>query len=165
MSKRIMIDPTTGGWPLAAELYHRLLDLFYSQESKARAVPVAFRLLRMLDKLDPNSDTLLTLAARAVIAELDGDLTEAIHYRQRELAVMDQLIAKRQLEAADLTYADYADRLDLIANLALELGDLEAAEMAIERSVAFCRKHRVKFDGADIRTAIRKARKLAPTAA
>ena len=165
MSRRVNHKLDTGSWPLASELYHRILDLFYGQGSKARAVPIAFRLLRILDKLDPNSDALLTLAARAVLAELDGDLVEAIQFRKRELVAMDRLIAKRQLEAASLDFSDYADRLDLMANLSFDLGDLDAAEEAIGQSLAFCRKHGVKFDGKDIQSAIRKARKSTLTAA
>ena len=165
MSKRMTIDHQAVGWPLATELYHRLLDLFYTIESKPRAVPIAFRLLRILDKLDPNSETLLALASRAVSAEVDGDFEEAIHYRERELAVMDRLIASGQYESAGFDHADYRDRLDLIANLTLDLDRLDEATKTIERSATFCKMHRLKFDGRDIQNAILHARKATPTAA
>jgi tetratricopeptide (TPR) repeat protein len=161
MTKRKPRDLTAFDWPTAESLYHRLLDLYYARGETARAVPVAFRLLRTIDKLDPNSEALLTLAARSVLAELDGDLDEAIRYRVREVEALDRLAGAGTLDAAGFDAKDLRDRYELLANLCLDAGRLDESSRWLDRSRVHCKQHRIRFDGRDIDIALRRARKTA----
>src|SRR5438477_218108 len=80
----------------------------------ARAVPYAFSLTRILNKLDPRAESFPGNEYRSIIAELDGDLMEAVRYRLQEIRLFEKLIEKGQLETARLDWSDYADRYDLL---------------------------------------------------
>jgi hypothetical protein len=141
-------------WPDAVDLYHKMLYQFYNRGDRPRAVGYALPLLRALEKLDPQAESLPGNEYRAIIAEIDGDYPEAIQFRLRELRLFDRLIAGGNLESARLGWDDYADRFDLLACLYMYTGEWDEAASAIRRSEEICGDHGVPFDGADIKAEI-----------
>ncbi len=145
-------------WPAAKRLYDKVLDTFYGKRDITRAAPHALRLLRALDRLDPAARTLPGNEYRAVIAEVDGDIEGAIRHRLREIRMFDRLIKAGRLSTARLGMDEYADRLDLLAALYLDAGQLDLAEKTIRRSEAVCRGAGIPFDGKDIKADIERAK-------
>jgi hypothetical protein len=149
--------PDPAEWVRAKSLYLEVLHQFYERGRPAQAMPAALSLLRLLDRLDPAAGTLPGNEYRAVIAELDGDLADAIRYRETVVRQLDELASDQRLTAAAFTAEEYADQLDLLATLYHRAGRLPEAEAVSERSAAVCREAGIEFDGADVRESIRRA--------
>ena len=167
MSSRPKLPPADD-WPQAVGLYQSLLRHFYARNDTAKAAPLALRLLRALDRLDPKAKSLPGNEYRAVIAEVDGDYPSAVAYRVRELRMLDRLARSGQLPTVGLTWSDLADRLDLLAIAYQNAGQLDRAWAAIERSERLCTEHDLEFEGRAIKDslarAIRRKEKLTPSA-
>ena len=149
-------------WHEIDDLYHKVLELFYEKDRPHKAAPYAVRLLRLLDKQDPNCEVLLGMSGRGLIAELDGDLPEAIRYRKMELAAVKKLLGEVKpeiLEMMKMDASDYSDRLDLLACLYLDAGQYEDALAALAESEAYCTAHGIPFDGKDVRADVKRAMK------
>ena len=93
---------------------------------------------------------------RSLIAELQGDLAEAIHRRENEIEGIRQLhrlvedkpgrdFVLRQYDCSDLS-----DRLDILATLYAEQGNLDRAVDLLHESRQFCESHQIPFDGQDL---------------
>lgn len=145
------------GWPEAKGLFHELLDYFYDDFRPTKAYPVALKLQRLLDRLDPAAESLPGNEYRAVIAELDGDLPAAIRHREWVVEQMERLHATGQLASAHLAPDDLSDQLDLLASCLLEAGRVRDAKRAITRSERLCREADIPFDGEDIKADILQA--------
>jgi len=146
-------------WPEAKSLYVRLLHSFYERNELAKSKSIALSLLRMIDLLDPLSTTLPGNEYRALIAEIDGDLDEAIRYREVLVKKIDEYAKAKRLQDLALKPDDYADQLDLLAALYCENGRLSEAEAAISKSEKFCAEAGIPFDGKDVRKQIERERK------
>ncbi len=146
-----------GVWREIDDLYHKVLELFYENGSRAKALPHALRLLQLLDKFDPNAETLLGMSGRWLVAELDGDLGEAIRYREKELAALRNHIGNGILATGGLEPDEFSDRLDLLASNYLNAGRYDEALAALAESESFCKAHNIPFDGKAIRSDIKRA--------
>jgi tetratricopeptide (TPR) repeat protein len=152
---------TPNPWHAVEDIYFAALEDL-SAGRRARAVRKALRLARMVEKLDPNSEALIGMGVRSLIAELDGDYDEAARYRKLELAGVKKLLEElrpEQLEWMHMDASDYSDRLDLLACLYLDAGRYDDALAALAESEAFCKKHGIPFDGKDIRADVKRAMK------
>jgi hypothetical protein len=145
-------------WAEIDYLYHKLLYWFYEREDRRRAAIYARRLRPLLRREDSRSEVILGSAARALVAELDGNLADAIRHRIHEL----KLIRRLNEIGAPPEYAfgpdDIADRLDLLAILYWDAGDLELAERTLEESRRLCKQHGISFDGRTILADLRRDR-------
>lgn len=151
-------------WHAVEDAYLDALDAF-GNGKRQKAVRLALHLARLLERLDPNCEALLGMAGRCLIAELDGDIQEAIRYRRMELAGVKRLLDEvkpETLELMKMDASDYSDRLDLLASLYLEAEQHDDALAALAESEAFCKDHGVPFDGKDIRADVKRAMRRKP---
>ena len=137
-------------------LYFELIRLFYDEEDLEKARDVANRLERELCSRPDVAESIRGQEIRSLIAELEGDLTEAIRWREAEIRKILELhsIASGKptsdyvLRLYD--YSDVSDRLDLLAGLYAELGELPRAIATLNESKSYCASHRIDFDGQDL---------------
>jgi tetratricopeptide (TPR) repeat protein len=138
-------------WREIDDLYHQLLYWYYDRENLPKARPVARRLERLLSEV--NSQTILGESAWSLVLESKGDLPGAIQHRQNEIGLMRRLLqisAKASDPKAVLKHYDFADlsdRLDLLAILYHDAGNLEQAIKVLRQSKSFCENHGIPFDG------------------
>ncbi len=137
-------------------LYHELLRAFYEDEDHDRARTVASWLETILKKEPDVAGSIRGQEIRSIIAELEGNLDEAIRYRQSEIQQIQELHrVARDTPAWDYAfrqydYNDLSDRLDLLAILYADQGDLKRAVDTLKESKQFCRAHDIDFDGQDL---------------
>ena len=148
-------------WPRAVELFQKMLYHFYRRSDRPRAIPYGLKLLRALHHLDPRAASIPGNEYRAVIAELDEDLADAIRYRLREIRLYEKLIRRGQLESSQLTWDRYADRYDLLASLYMDAREWDKACAAIRKSERICQEHEIPFDGEALKADIATARETA----
>lgn len=144
-------------WREIDDLFHTVLDRFYNETRRAKAYPSALHLLRLLDKYDPNAETLLGMSGRWLVAELDGDLEESIRYREMEATVLRRHIAGGLIESGGLEADEFADRLDLLASAYLDAERYDDALAVLTESETFCAQHTIPFDGQEIRADVNRA--------
>ena len=131
-----------------------------SEGRRPDAIREALHLARLLERADPGCESLLGMAGRCLIAELDGDHEEAIRYRKMELAGVKKLLDELDgdmLRHIRMGPDDYSDRLDLLALNYLDAGRYDDALAALDESEAFCQAHGIPFDGKDVRADVRRA--------
>jgi len=145
-----------GGWDEIDALYHRLLHWFYGKHDRTKARAIADRLEPALGKVSDGRSSIKAAECRSLIAEVRGDLGEAIKQREKEIRLIRRL-HKISLDTPGRDYvlrrydfSDLSDRLDLLAILYHDAGDLEKAVQVLRRSKRLCEAHGIRFDGADI---------------
>jgi len=135
-------------------LYHKLLYWMYEQQDRARARAFAERLARLVTRAD--RDSIFPEECRSLICEARGDLRGAIRHRENEVRLVNRLreISRNTLHEKDVFrlygHEDLSDRLDLLATLYHDSGDLEKAIATLRESEQLCRRHGVSFDGSDV---------------
>ena len=85
-----------------------------------------------------------------------GDLAEAVRRRESEIGKIRQLHSLvedkpgRDYVFRQYDYSDLSDRLDILATLYAEQGDLDRAVDLLHESKQFCESHQIPFDGQDL---------------
>lgn len=137
-------------------LYHELLRAFYELEDRPRSREVADRLAEKLAASPTIAKSIFGEEIRSLLAELDGDLDEAIRSREGEVRKILELQSMSRgtpgwsYVARKYNDADLSDRLDLLAMLYAEQGDLSRAITILKESENYCRSHEIPFDGKDL---------------
>jgi hypothetical protein len=137
-------------------LYHKLLYWLYEREDRARARAYADRLEWLLTKACPGHEAILPEGCRSLICEARGDLTGAIRHRENEVRLTKRLheISRNSAQQEGILrlhgYEDLSDRLDLLAMLYHDRGDLDKAIVTLRVSEQLCARHGIKFAGADV---------------
>jgi hypothetical protein len=137
-------------------LYHKLLYWLYEREDKVRASAFAERLAQLLSQSSPGHDAIFPEECWSLIGEAKGDLPGAIKHREKEIRLMKRVQAisrsTPQQEAVLRLYGydDLSDRLDLLAVLYHDSGNLDKAISTLHESKQLCEKHGIKFDAEDI---------------
>jgi hypothetical protein len=147
-------------WAEIEYLYHKILYWFYQRQDRRRALRFAPRLWRVLAKADPEPDSVAILGAscRALLAELEGDLPVAIRYRKKEIELLRRLQQLNPPAEVMPGPDDISDRLDLLAILYWNKGDLAKAEQILEESKQLCESSGIKFDGKQLLADVRRER-------
>ncbi len=146
----------TNEWDEIAHLYHKLLYWLYNQENAVRARAYSDRLEQLLPQADPNHEAIFGEECWSLIHETKGNLPEAITCRENEIRLIRQLhaISKDQpyeqaaLKGYDIS--DLSDRLNLLAGLYHDSGDLDRAIKTLEESRQLCIRHGIAFDAEDL---------------
>lgn len=147
---------TRGGWDEINTLYDRLLHWFYQQQDRGRAMPIADRLEAALDKVSDGRSSIKAAECRSLVAEVRGDVDEAIKQREKEIRLIRRLhkisldTPSRDLVLRHYDFSDLSDRLDLLAMLYHDAGKLDKALRILEQSKRLCAAHGIPFDGADL---------------
>jgi hypothetical protein len=139
-----------------SRLYERLVHWLYERQNVRRAVPVAEELARLLASFGPRPESIFVEECRSLVHEARGDLGRAIKHREDEIRLIRRLHrAARNTGDADslfqlYSYADLCDRLQLLAMLQHNHGDLKAALRALRECKRLCAAHGMAFDGEDL---------------
>lgn len=140
----------------ARYLYDQILHWYYRRNDALRARRYAARLSQLVDEVDPDEGSIFGAECRSLIGELQGDLASAIRHRQREIALIQRLwevspnTPGMAVATRDYGVIDLADRLDLLAILYHDAGDLDRAIAALMRSKWLCESFKVPFDSDDL---------------
>jgi hypothetical protein len=143
-------------WDEIVYLYHKLLYWLYERQDRRRALPFADRLQRLLDKAPDSREAILGAECRALISELKGDLRRAIAHRENEVNRIKRLheisrdLPNRDFVLKGYDYGALSDRLDLLAVLYHDNGELDRAIRTLEESRELCDANRIPFDGKDL---------------
>jgi tetratricopeptide (TPR) repeat protein len=157
-------DGTSAVTDEVEDLYLELLRAFYEDGDRDRAQQVARRLETVLEDRRDVADSIRGEEIRSLLAELRGDLTEAIRSREGEIRKILEMYSLARdtpgwayvLRRYD--YCDVSDRLDLLAILYADQGDLDRAVATLRESKQFSESHRVPFDGQDLLDEFEKER-------
>ena len=145
-----------GPWDEIGYLRVKILDWFYGRGNRRRALPFCDRLQTLLEKTPDAHEAILGEECWSLIREVQGDLAGAIAYREREIELTKRLLrisAKsphRDYICRDHDYPDLSDRLDLLAILYHDAGDLAKAIHVLRESRRLCQRHGIPFDGEDV---------------
>ena len=145
-----------GVWDEISYLHDKLLYWLYQRSNPARARPYVKRLEQLLQEADPGHDAILGSECWSLIHEAKGNLQQAIEHRENEIRLIRQLHEQsrgKPYEEAALggyDYTDWADRLDLLATLYRDKGELDKAVTALAESKRLCEEHGLPFDGEDL---------------
>src|SRR5271166_1729736 len=137
-------------------LYASLIDAFYDRGDRERARQIATELQHTLNNRPDVANSIRGEEIRSLIAELNGNLQEAIRRREceiRKILELHSLACGRPGWAyvfRQYDYGDVGDRLDLLASLYANVGDWERAIATLRESKAYCDGHGIPFDGQDL---------------
>jgi len=143
-------------WDEINYLRDKLLYWLYRRQDSARSRVFAERLARLLRKADSDRASILGQECRSLVYEAQGDPPRAISHREDEMRLIRRLHEISVGTATEATaldgydFADLSDRLDLLAVLYHENGQLDKALQALNASQGLAAEHGFKFDGADL---------------
>jgi tetratricopeptide (TPR) repeat protein len=145
-----------GDWDEIGHLYDKLLYWLYEREDPAKARPYARRLERLLRRADRDHGAIFGEECWSLIYEAKGDLRKAIKHRENEIRLIHRLYKvcmgtpAEEIALRDYRYDDLSDRMDLLAMLYYDSGDLRKAISILKKSKKLCEAHGVAFDGEDL---------------
>lgn len=145
-----------GAWDEIGYLRMKILDWFYGRGNRRKALPFCDRLEALLERTPDTHEAILGEECWSLICEVRGDLAKAIAYREHEIELIKRLhritvnTPGRDFALQGYDYSDWSDRLDLLAILYHDAGDLPKAIEVVKESRRLCRRHGIPFDGADL---------------
>jgi hypothetical protein len=139
-------------------LYDKLVDGLYIHQEISQVKQYAPRLKQLIKQWDSRAESIFAQECLSLAYEAEGDSEQAILHRVNEIRLIRRLheLAQGQDAAhADFllkqySYEDLSVRLDLLAILYHESGDLGKAISTLQESKQLCRDHRIKFEGEEI---------------
>src|SRR5205085_11865917 len=130
----------------------KVLYWLYARGEPIRARPYARRMIRLLTRVDPDQEAILGQECRSLAYQALADLDKAIEHRRNEIGLMRRLheISRGRSDEGYVLrhrgYDDLSDRLDLLAVLYHDAGDLDRAIRTLRESRELCEEHGIKFD-------------------
>jgi tetratricopeptide (TPR) repeat protein len=143
-------------WDEIGYLYDKLLYWLYERADGEKARAFAKRLEQLLPKVTREHDGIFGEECWSLLYEAKGNLAKAIEHRENEIRLIRRLheishnAQQERLVLKQYGYADLSDRLDLLAVLYHDSGNLEEALSTLWESKRLCEKHGIKFDGDDM---------------
>lgn len=162
MNSKIRVRPVTGADELNS-LYTDFVAAFYDRQDREAALKLTPRLEALLAASPEDADSIRGEEVRSLIAELRGDLTNAIRSREAEIRKILELHALSvntpnwKFVERRYDFSDVSDRLDLLAILYDQQGELARASSVLRESKAYCESHAIEFDGADLLDELERA--------
>lgn len=145
-----------GAWDEIGYLRMKILDWFYGKGNRRKALPFCARLEALLEKTPEAHEAILGEECWSLIREVQGDLAGAIAHREREIELIKRLhrisvnTPGRDFALRGYDYSDWSDRLDLLAILYHDAGNLQKAIQVLKESQRLCQRHGIPFDGKDL---------------
>lgn len=145
-----------GEWDEIDYLYMKILHWFYDRGDRRKALSYSARLEALLERTPDAHEAIFGEECWSLVCEIQGDLPRAIAYREREIELIKLLhrhavnTPGRDFVWKNYDYSDLSDRLDLLAILYHDVGDLDKAIQVLKDSRRFCRRHGIPFDGEDL---------------
>lgn len=143
-------------WDEIDYLYMKILDWFYGKGNRRKTLPFCDRLQALLEKTPGAHEAIFGEECWSLVCEVQGDLAGAIAHREREIELIKRLhristnTPGRDIALRDYGYSDWSDRLDLLAILYHDAGNLQKAIQVLKESRRLCRRHGIPFDGKDL---------------
>ncbi len=143
-------------WDEIEYLYLKILDWWYDKGNRRKALSFCDRLQALLEKTPDTHEAILGEECWSLICEVRGDLAGAIAYREHEIELIKRLhrisvnTPGRDIVLRNYGYSNLSDRLDLLAILYHDAGNLQKAIQILKESRRLCRRHSIPFDGADL---------------
>lgn len=140
-------------WDEIEYLNEKLLFWLYEREEAGKAAHYAERLERLPTRADSKHESILGEECWSLIYETRGNISKAIESRENEIRLMRRLhelagtSKKDSVALAGRGYGDLSDRLDLLATLYYDRGDLDKAISLLRESKHLCENHGMDFDG------------------
>jgi hypothetical protein len=137
-------------------LYLALVKDLYEREDRKRARETASKLEGILASEPDLASSIRGEEIRSLIAELNGNLAEAIRRRESEIRKIFELHSLAWGKPSwdyvfrQYDYSDLSDRLDLLAALYANAGVWEQAIATLRESKTYCDGHGIPFDGQDL---------------
>jgi hypothetical protein len=137
-------------------LYADLLHHYYEEVDEVRAERIGRKLEKALASRPDFAASIRGEEVRSLLAELRGDLDNAIRSREAEIRKILELHTLTvntphwKYVARQYDFSDVSDRLDLLAILYNLHGDPQRAIAILKESQQFCAAHRIPFDGQDV---------------
>src|SRR6516225_2732871 len=134
-------------WDEVGYLYDKLLFWLYQRQHARKARPFAERLGKLLPTVAPQHDAIFSEECWSLVFEANGDLPSAIQHRENETRLIRHLHAITQnaphlrLATKGYGYDDLSHRLDLLAVLYHDSGNLGKAIRTLQESKQLCEKH------------------------
>jgi hypothetical protein len=140
-----------GHWDEILYLYQKILYWFYPVRDRERAMYFSRRLARRLRESKIGGEAIKGQECWALIYEVQGRPASAIKHRKKEIDLIKRLltIAPR---IGGYRVEDLADRLELLAIVYHDAGQLSTAISTLEESRLRCRRAGIPFDGKDLLT-------------
>jgi hypothetical protein len=145
-----------GAWDEIGYLRMKILDWFYGRGNRRKALPFCARLEALLERTPEAREAILGVECWSLICEVRGDLAGAIAYRGHEIELIKRLhrisvnTPGRDFALRGYDYSDLSDRLDLLAILYHDAGDIRKAIRVLKESRRLCQRHGIDFDGKDL---------------
>jgi tetratricopeptide (TPR) repeat protein len=145
-----------GPWDEIKYLRGKLLLWFYERGNRHKAIAFCARLESLLKSVAGKHPNILGEECWSLLHEVEGNLAEAIKHRRKEIELIKAFLreAEKSPQPEEIyriyDYSDLSDRLDLLAILFRDAGDLDKAIATLEDSKRLCRQHRIKFDAQDV---------------
>jgi tetratricopeptide (TPR) repeat protein len=158
MKPKLSADRKKSGdvWARMGRAYDRLVYWLYERQDASRARPLADRLEQLLAGLGPDAESsIFAEECRSLVHEARGNLVKAIKHREGEVRLIRRLHRQAKGTAgADFVFrqyshADLSDRLDLLAMLYHDGGDLEKAIKTLKEAKKLCEARGMEFGGED----------------
>jgi hypothetical protein len=148
-------------------LYLQFLKQFYEKGDRRKTQDLAARVENALAASPDYAGSIREEEIRSLIAESRGDFAQAARSREAEIRKILQLHTLSvntpgwEYVARQYGFSDVSDRLDLLAILYDELGDLDRAIATLHESKRYCESHGIPFDGRDLLDELEQARDAA----
>jgi tetratricopeptide (TPR) repeat protein len=140
------------------KVYDRLVGCLYERQNAARARRYAKRLKQLVKAFDPNAESAYAQECLSLTFEAEGDREQAIRHRKNEIALIRRLhelahgpdAAHTDYILGQYSYADLRDRLELLAMLYHDNGDINNAINMLEEAKELSLDHGIPFDSEDL---------------
>jgi hypothetical protein len=143
----------TGPWDRIDYLYRRVLYWLYDRGRASKARAFARPLKALLKRHDREPGSIFPEECWSLVYEAEGDLAQAIAHRQDEIRLIERYLQlaeqspRKDTLLAIYDYGDLRDRLDLLAILCHDAGDVRRAIELLHQSREQCRRHGLEFAG------------------
>jgi tetratricopeptide (TPR) repeat protein len=143
-------------WDAIEYFYHKILYWFYQRHDRRRALRFCDQLEKLLQRTPSSHEAIFGEAAWSLLYEVKGDLPKAIKYRESEIRLIEHLWEiSRGTPGEDFIFKQYdvsdlSDRMDLLAILYYDAGNLDKAISVLRESEQLCKTHGIRFDGKDL---------------
>jgi hypothetical protein len=137
-------------------LYETLLTSLYEKQDIRRARSIARQLAKILSRFHLEPVSIFVEECRSLVSEAKGDLVDAIKHRENEIGLIRHLLRipqgteREAFIRSQYDYDDLRDRMNILATLYHDNGDLATAVGTLEKSRRLCRDHGLEFDGEDV---------------
>ena len=143
-------------WDEVSYLHDKLLHWLYQRADSKKARGYAQRLEKLLLAVAADHNTILGEECWSLVHETYGELAKAIESRENEVRLIRRLYelsrgaSYEEVALSGYGYDDLSDRLDLLAILYHDNGDLDKAIALLQESRRLCMEHGEKFGGGDL---------------